>query len=114
MVDVFIAIFICAKLFELDETNRSLNAGVTLLHAVHKPQLQGLTKEQRDFFNTNGYLALSNVLASSEATTLLEEARHVMRAIATGGEGIIRHVLSDTLERPSPIGRVLATFETGQ
>lgn len=71
-------------------------------------------KVQRDFFNTNGYLVLLNVLAGDEAATLLEEARDVMKAIATGGEGVIRHVLSDTLERPSPIGRVLATFETGQ
>ncbi|MCJ1267763.1 hypothetical protein MMC22_007649 [Lobaria immixta] len=94
------------------EANHSPITGVTLGRAVQKPQLQGLTKVQRHSFNTNGYLVLSNILAGDEATALLEEARDVMRAISTGGEGVIRHVLSDTMERPSPIGRVLATFET--
>ena len=114
MADLAIAIVVVAKFFVLGEANHSLNAVVAQLRAAQKPHLQGLTKAQCGFYNTNGYLVLPDALAANEAAMLLEEARHVMEGIATGGDGIIQHVLSGTTKKPSPIGRVLATFETGQ
>lgn len=76
---------------------------------------QDLTQEQCDFYNRNGYLILPHVLTEEEATSLLKDARDVMKRISKGGDGITRHnVPTSGGKRPSPIGRVLATFETGQ
>lgn len=50
-----------------------------------------------------------------EATSLLNDARHVMERISKAGKGITRHDVSANGGRPPlSIGRVLATFETGQ
>lgn len=76
---------------------------------------QELTQEQRDFYNRNGYLIIPHVLTAEEATSLLNDARDAMKRISKGGNGITRHdVSANGGRRPSPIGRVLATFETGQ
>ncbi|KAL8906254.1 MAG: hypothetical protein Q9171_006341 [Xanthocarpia ochracea] len=73
-----------------------------------------LTQAQRASYDKNGYIILPDAVPDSQGTELLEEARNVMQRIFTGGEGIIRHDVSSgsgVKQRPSPIGRVLATFE---
>ncbi|KAL9640755.1 MAG: hypothetical protein Q9164_000070 [Protoblastenia rupestris] len=59
----------------------------------------------------NGYLILLEVLTAAEAAELLREAYGAMKRISEGGEGIKRHDVSGGMKRPSPIGRILATFE---
>lgn len=60
-------------------------------------------------------LIIPHVLTAEETTSLLNDARNVMKRISKGGKGITRHdVYANGGRRLSPIGRVLATFETGQ
>ena len=74
-----------------------------------------LTQAQCESYKSDGYLVLPGAFADSQGTALLEEARTVIERIATGGEGITRHdVSSPGTKRPSPINRVIATFETGK
>ncbi|KAI4229277.1 MAG: hypothetical protein L6R36_001025 [Xanthoria steineri] len=73
-----------------------------------------LTRAQRESYNKDGYIILPGAFDDSQGTTLLEEVRNVIKRISTGGEGITRHDMSGSdgpKKRPSPIGRVLATFE---
>lgn len=75
-----------------------------------------LTQAQRESYNKDGYIILPGAFDDSQGTNLLEEARNVIKRISTGGEGITRHDMSGSdgpKKRPSPIGRVLATFEPG-
>ncbi|KAL8860246.1 MAG: hypothetical protein Q9178_003217 [Gyalolechia marmorata] len=75
-----------------------------------------LTQAQCASYDKNGYIILPDAVPDSQGTELLEEARNVMQRIFTGGEGITRHDVSSgsgAKQRPSPIGRVLATFEPG-
>lgn len=74
-----------------------------------------LTEAQRESYHKDGYIVLPGAITESQATNLLEEAQNVIKRISTGGEGITRHDMSNSgTKRPSPIGRVLATFEPGQ
>lgn len=103
-----------ANLCILNQVAQASNAGTIRLRAeTTDPTI--LTQAQREFYNENGYLVLPNALTAKQAAESLEEARSVMKCISEGGEGIIRHEASSGEEEmPSPIGRVLATFETGQ
>ncbi|KAL8770613.1 MAG: hypothetical protein Q9209_003681 [Squamulea sp. 1 TL-2023] len=76
-------------------------------------QPRGLLMEaQRESYNKDGYIILPGAITDSQAADLLEEAQNVIKRISTGGEGITRHDMSISgAKRPSPIGRVLATFE---
>ena len=84
------------------------------LQATQSSSFQGLTEAQTGSYKDHGYLILPNILRDEEATMLMMEAHGVMKIIAKGGQGIIQHDPSEKSERPSPIGRVLATFEKGQ
>ena len=77
---------------------------------------RGLTRAQCESYNKDGYLVLPDAFPADQPTELLEEAYDVMKRVTQGGEGVTRHDLSGSVveERPSPIGRVLATFEPGQ
>lgn len=59
---------------------------------------------------------IPNAITADQAAKLVAEARDVMDRVSKGGEGIIRHHVSDNDGKmiPSPIGRVLATFESGK
>ncbi|KAI4281010.1 MAG: hypothetical protein L6R38_004004 [Xanthoria sp. 2 TBL-2021] len=85
------------------------------LHLRGEDLLRGiLTQAQRESYNKDGYIILPGAFDDSQGTNLLEEARNVIKRISTGGEGITRHDMSGSggaKKRPSPIGRVLATFE---
>ncbi|KAL8846823.1 MAG: hypothetical protein Q9221_008109 [Calogaya cf. arnoldii] len=75
-----------------------------------------LTQAQRERFEKDGFMVLPGAFDASQGTDLLEEAHNVIKRISTGGEGITRHDMSGNdgaKKRPSPIGRVLATFEPG-
>ncbi|KAL8778641.1 MAG: hypothetical protein Q9213_007331 [Squamulea squamosa] len=76
-------------------------------------QLRGFLMEaQRESYSKDGYIVLPGAITDSQAADLLEEAQNVIKRISTGGEGITRHDMSKSgAKRPSPIGRVLATFE---
>ena len=74
---------------------------------------KGLTAAQCQFYQKNGYLVLPDILTSEETDALLNEAHDTMKYIAKGGKGVILHNATE-VELPSPAGRVLATFETGQ
>ncbi|KAL9106365.1 MAG: hypothetical protein Q9187_008568 [Circinaria calcarea] len=93
---------------------QSLEAGTIRLRA-ESPNVQGLTAAQCEVYNRNGYLVLPDALTAAEAAGLLEEARHVMKRISEGGKGFTRHDVSGSgVKGLSPVGRVLATFESGQ
>lgn len=73
-----------------------------------------LTPAQCTAYKTDGYLVIPDAITSDEADKLLNEAHHLMKRVSEGGEGIIRHTVSAKGEDvPSPIGRILATFEPG-
>ncbi|KAI4173151.1 MAG: hypothetical protein LQ343_003078 [Gyalolechia ehrenbergii] len=62
----------------------------------------------------DGYLVIPDAISSDNANGLLNEAHNLMKRVSEGGEGIIRHDISGDGENvPSPIGRILATFEPG-
>ena len=98
----------------LNQAAQAYNAGTIRLCAeTTVPTV--LTQAQREFYNENGYLVLPNALTAKLAAESLEEVCGVMKCISEGGEGVIRHdASSGEGEIPSPIGRVLVTFETGQ
>lgn len=98
----------------LNQVAQASNAGTIRLRAENIDTTV-LTRAQREFYNENGYLVLPDALTAKQAVESLEEARSVMKRISEGGEGIKRYdASSGGGEMPSPIGRVLATFETGQ
>ncbi|KAL8673983.1 MAG: hypothetical protein Q9168_001626 [Polycauliona sp. 1 TL-2023] len=72
-----------------------------------------LTQAQRESYHKDGYIVLPHAFDESQGAAVLEEARNVIKRISTGGAGITRHDMSGNsgAKRPSPIGRVLATFE---
>ncbi|KAL8950200.1 MAG: hypothetical protein Q9222_003747 [Ikaeria aurantiellina] len=75
---------------------------------------QVLSEAQCKSYATDGYLVIPDAITNDEATKLLNVAHTVMKRVSEGGEGITRHEISgDGAETPSPIGRVLATFEPG-
>lgn len=109
-----IAIQTSADVFESHNVDEATELGVLRLHS-EGAHPQGLTQAQRETFDSKGYLVLPDVLTVDQATALLNESRDIMKRIAEGGKGIIRHDVSDPgAEGPSPIGRVLATFEPGK
>ena len=76
------------------------------------PSRKGLTPAQCRFYKDNGYLVLPDTLTPEEAATLLDEAHDTMKHIAAGGDGVIMHNTSGREDKlPSPVGRILATFE---
>lgn len=97
-----------------DTTDPSSEAGVLHLRGKSADPHE-FTQEHRDFYNTNGYVILPEILTADEASSLLNDARDVMARISKGSDGIMTHDISTSGGKPpSPIGRVLATFETGQ
>ncbi|KAL9016872.1 MAG: hypothetical protein Q9185_005796 [Variospora sp. 1 TL-2023] len=75
---------------------------------------QELTPAQCTAYKTDEYLVIPEAITSDEADKLLNEAHHLMKRVSEGGEGTIRHSVSTNGEDvPSPIGRILATFEPG-
>ena len=74
-----------------------------------------LRQEQCKYYKTNGYLVIPNAISSEEANELLDTTQNVLQRVYEGGEGIIRHDISgDGANVPSPVGRIIATFEPGQ
>ena len=54
-------------------------------------------------------------MSAEEASRLLDKSHQVMKRISGGGEGVKRHDMSTVgAKRPSPVGRILATFEPGR
>ncbi|KAL8968235.1 MAG: hypothetical protein Q9197_004987 [Variospora fuerteventurae] len=99
------------------EINNAQANGSTRVGVLH---LRGdclnpeLTPAQCTAYKTDGYLVIPEAITSDEADKLLNEAHHLMKRVSEGGEGIIRHSVSTNGEDvPSPIGRILATFEPG-
>ncbi|KAL9118185.1 MAG: hypothetical protein Q9187_005274 [Circinaria calcarea] len=77
-------------------------------------QVSGLTQTQCRSYYENGYLVVPNALTISQAEDLLNQAHALKKHVSEGGEGIIRHnVSSQRSKTPSPVGRILATFEPG-
>ena len=79
------------------------------------PHRQVLTNDQCKFYARNGYLILPNALAVDEVSALLDEAYRLIADISKSGEGYPQYDTSGgELAAPSPVGRVLARYETGQ
>ncbi|KAL8751116.1 MAG: hypothetical protein Q9199_006637 [Rusavskia elegans] len=77
------------------------------------PHLQALTHDQYEFYARNGYVILPNALAVNEVSELLDEAHRVIADISKRGEGYPQYDASGgELATPSPVGRVLARYET--
>ena len=54
-------------------------------------------------------------MSAEEASRFLGRSHQVMKRISSGGEGVKRHDMSAVgAKRPSPVGRILATFEPGR
>lgn len=70
-----------------------------------------LTQAQCDKFSKDGYIVLPDALSMNTTGQLLKEARDLMDMIYEGGGNIIRH---ESGQEPSPVGRMLATFEPGK
>ncbi|KAL8794976.1 MAG: hypothetical protein Q9195_002558 [Heterodermia aff. obscurata] len=94
------------------------NKGFTESGALHlrgedaNPRI--LTHAQCESYDKNGYLVLPDVMSVEEASRLLDKSHRVMKQISSGGEGVKRHDMSTVgAKRPSPVGRILATFEPG-
>ncbi|KAL9002913.1 MAG: hypothetical protein Q9188_004186 [Gyalolechia gomerana] len=93
-------------------TNEVNGLGVLRLRGESQPGV--LTQAQCESYKTDGYLVIPDAITSDNANGLLNEAHSVMKRVSQGGEGIIRHDISGDGENvPSPIGRILATFEPG-
>ena len=76
---------------------------------------QALSRAQRQFYAKNGYLILPDALTAKEASILLVDAQDIVADISRSGEGYPRcQSLDVELETPSPVGRILARYETGQ
>ena len=76
---------------------------------------EGLTQNQIEQYNKNGYLVFPDAIPANEAAELLEGVRNVMKVVSEGGKGIVRHDFSSGEGKVlSPVGRVIATFEPGQ
>lgn len=67
-----------------------------------------LTQAQCDKFSQDGYIVLPNTLSINTTDQLLKEALDVMDTIYKDGMNVIRH---ESGQVPSPVGRMLATFE---
>ncbi|KAL8965908.1 MAG: hypothetical protein Q9183_003623 [Haloplaca sp. 2 TL-2023] len=88
--------------------------GFGTLHLRGESLPRPLTREQCDYYKTNGYLIIPNATTTEEATKLGNTAHDVMMRVFEGGEGIIRHDISENDGNAlSPIGRIIATFEPG-
>ncbi|KAL9640692.1 MAG: hypothetical protein Q9204_000603 [Flavoplaca sp. TL-2023a] len=110
------SIGVFAQTTEVYDTHGKVNAsndfGILRLQGENLPR--PLTQEQCNSYKTNGYLVVSNAITSEEATNVLDTTHNVMKRVSEGGEGIIRHeIMGDDANAPSPIGRILATFEPG-
>ena len=80
-----------------------------------RPQLSALTQTQRESYHENGFLVIPNALTTAQADELLNEAHTLMKRVSEGTEGIVQHDISTPgAKTPSPVGRVIATFEPGQ
>ena len=90
-------------------------AGSTMNNSgqVFKSYIPTLSKSQVEVFNTDGYLVIPGVLTASECGALHDEAQKVIQNVMEGGKGITMQGGSG-VEQMLPIGRVLATFETGK
>ncbi|KAI4273896.1 MAG: hypothetical protein LQ337_004308 [Flavoplaca oasis] len=101
-------------LTEVDRQNHNATDGGTL-HLRGDDLPRGvLTQAQRESYSKDGYIVLPGGVDDSQGTDLLEEVHNVIKRISTGGAGITRHDMSGNSgakKRPSPVGRVLATFE---
>ncbi|SLM37744.1 Phytanoyl-CoA dioxygenase [Lasallia pustulata] len=87
--------------------------GVVRLRGVIPPSTV-LTQAQRESYHKDGYLVLPDTLSTNQVGEVLKEAQNLMKRIHQGGEGITRHDISRNGGNvPSPVGRILATFETG-
>ncbi|KAL8853699.1 MAG: hypothetical protein Q9221_001510 [Calogaya cf. arnoldii] len=77
------------------------------------PNAQALTRAQCDFYARNGYLILPDTLDINQVSDLLQEAHRVIRDIRNSGGAYPRYdTFGGELETPSPVGRVLARYET--
>ncbi|KAI4096065.1 MAG: hypothetical protein LQ339_007081 [Xanthoria mediterranea] len=77
------------------------------------PQRQVLTNDQCKFYARNGYLILLDALAVDQVSALLDEAHRLIAGISKSGEGYPQYDASGgELAAPSPVGRVLARYET--
>ena len=97
-----------------DQSNGPIEG--TLRLRADSPPPQGLTQAQCESYNKEGYLILPDAIPASQLTELLEETYDTLKRITQGGKGIARHDASGggVEKTPSPIGRLLATFEPGQ
>lgn len=109
-----VAIFTFTYKLRSDTTDQSSEAGVLHLRGKSADPHE-FTQEQRDFYNTNGYVILPDVLTAEEASSLLNDARDVMTRVSKGSDRIVNHDISISGGKPPlTIGRVITTFETGQ
>lgn len=76
-----IAIFIFTYKLRSDITDQSSEAGVLHLRSQSADPYEFM-QEQRDFYNTNGYVILPDVLTAEEASSLLTSARDVMTCVS--------------------------------
>ncbi|KAL8648842.1 MAG: hypothetical protein Q9210_004757 [Variospora velana] len=99
-----------ADRFAAGIANASNGLGVLRLRGDY--QNPELMPAQCTAYKTDGYLVIPEAITSDEVDKLLSEAHHLMKRVSEGGEGIIRHNVSTKGgDVPSPIGRILATFE---
>ncbi|KAI4235479.1 MAG: hypothetical protein LQ349_003147 [Xanthoria aureola] len=110
------SIGVFAQTTEVYNAHGKVNApndfGILHLQGEHLPR--PLTQEQCNSYKKNGYLVISNASTSQEATNLLDTTYNVMKRVSEGGEGITRHeIIGDGANAPSPVGRIIATFEPG-
>ncbi|KAL8980337.1 MAG: hypothetical protein Q9177_005911, partial [Variospora cf. flavescens] len=97
---------------EINNPQANGSNGLGVLHLRGDCLNLELTPAQCTAYKTDGYLVIPDAITSDEADKLLNEAHHLMKRVSEGGEGIIRHTVSAKGEDvPSPIGRILATFE---
>ena len=74
-----------------------------------------LTDAQCRCYAKNGYLILPDILASEEVSNLLDEARRVIADISSSGDGYPQYdAVGGEIGSPSPVGRLLVRYETGQ
>ncbi|KAI4182336.1 MAG: hypothetical protein L6R41_006050, partial [Letrouitia leprolyta] len=93
-----------------NENNSSNDLGVLRLRGENLPR--SLTQAQCQSYHKEGYLILPDAITSSEADNLLSTAHSIMKRVSEGGEGIIRHeITGNGANTPSPVGRIIATFE---
>lgn len=86
------------------------DVGILRLRGEYLPR--SLTPTHCESYKKDGYLVIPDAITSSEADNLLTTAHNIMKRVSEGGEGIIRHeIVGDGANTPSPVGRILATFE---